>query len=185
LARLKGGREAAFIVEDSIAAEYAWELCEWLPEATQLRLVARHEGRDLASVNAFIDAAKGRSKTITFVKTENGGSICGGYLDVAWVEGGFARDPGMMSFIFTLRNHLGVPPTKFAQKRGDCAAYMRRHNGLPFVYFGQFEGFIVYSQDCNLSIGQAYEAPSDGVTLFCGDGSRVFRAGRWELWDVC
>jgi hypothetical protein len=70
-------------------------------------------------VKAFIDAAKGRAKTLTFVETENGGSICGGYLDVAWVENDYASDPDKGSFIFTLRNHLGVPPTRFAQRQPD------------------------------------------------------------------
>jgi hypothetical protein len=76
MACLKGGREVSFIAEDSVAAEFSEELCEWLSEATVLSLVAKHEGRDLASLNAFVDAAKGRAKTLTFVETENGGSIC-------------------------------------------------------------------------------------------------------------
>jgi hypothetical protein len=78
-------------------------------------------------VNAFVDAARGRAKTLTFVETENGGSICGGYLDVHWVEGRCTWDPGKESFIFALKNHIGAPPKKFAQKKGDNhAAYMRR-----------------------------------------------------------
>jgi hypothetical protein len=182
MAYLKGGREVSFLADDSIAAEYSEELREWLPEATELRLVATHEGRDLASVNAFIVAAKGRSKTMTFVETENGGSICGGYFDIAWVEDRCPRELGTGSFIFTLKNHRGVPPTKFARKRGDSAAFMRRDDCF---CFGIREGFIVCPQDQRLNIGQAYEAPGEGVTLFCGDGSRVFRAARWELWEAC
>jgi hypothetical protein len=107
-----------------MAAPYWEQLRGWLPEATEVRLMAKHEGRDATSVRAFVDAAKGRAKTLTFVETEGGGSICGGYLDVAWVEGVPVRDPGRRSFIFTLKNHLAVLPTKFAQKREDQAAYM-------------------------------------------------------------
>jgi hypothetical protein len=91
---LKTGQSVSLIREDSMAAEYSVELREWLPEATEFRLVTTHEGRGAASVNAFIDAAMGRAKTLTVVETENGGSICGGYLDVAWNEGGFTSDPG-------------------------------------------------------------------------------------------
>jgi hypothetical protein len=83
LAALKSVREFSFVPEHSIAAGYGEALREWLPEAMELTLVARHEGRDAASVNAFIDAAKGRARTLTFVETENGGSISGCYLDVA------------------------------------------------------------------------------------------------------
>jgi hypothetical protein len=164
-----------------MAAAYAGELIEWLPNARGFRQVARCEGRGAASVNAFIDAAKGRAKTLTFVETENGGSICGGYLDVSWVEDGCANDPGRRSFIFTLRNHLGVPPTKFAQKRDYWVAYAWR--GRRFR-FGDGEGFIVCQEDQTLYSGCSYEAPGQGVALFNGDGGGVFRAARWELWEV-
>jgi hypothetical protein len=83
LGSLKARRGVSFVPEDSIAGAYSEEVHEWLSEAAGLELIARHEGRDAASVNAFLDAAKGRAKTLTFVETENGGSICGGYLDVA------------------------------------------------------------------------------------------------------
>jgi hypothetical protein len=164
-----------------MAAAYAEELSEWLPEAKGIRLVARHEGRGTASVNHFIDAAKGRAKTLTFVETENGGSICGGYLEVPWVEDGYASDPGRRSFIFTLRNHLGVPPTKFAQKRDNGAAYAWRDS---YLCFGIGEGFMVGQGNQTLYSGYSYEAPGQGVALFNGDGGGVFRAARWELWEV-
>jgi hypothetical protein len=180
-AALKSGRFIAFHPDDSTATAYAEELSEWLPEATGLRLVARHEGRGRASVNAFIDAAQGRAKTLTFVETENGGSICGGYLDVPWVKNGYASDPGSRSFIFTLKNHLGVPPTRFAQKRDDCAAHAWRGD---YFYFGNIEGFIVYQGNPTIYSGRVYEAPRQGVGLFNGDGGGVFRAARWELWEV-
>jgi hypothetical protein len=184
MACLKGGRELSLIAEDSIAAEYSVELEEWLPEAAELRLIARHEGRDLASVNAFIGAAKGRSKTVTFVETENSGSICGGYLDVAWVDGRHPNDPhaGTRDFIFRLRNQFGMPPTKFGRKRGGSAAFTDRNDCF---CFGGVEGFIVCPRDHRLNVGQAYEAPCNGVALFCGDGGGVFRAARWELWQAC
>jgi hypothetical protein len=180
LAWLKSGRKLPVFPEDSTAAAYAKELIVWLPEATELRLVARHEGRDATSVSAFVDAARGLAKTLTFVETENGVSICGGYLDVAWVDGDYAKDPGGRSFIFTLKNHLGVPATKFAQRGDERAAYMGRKN----FYFGYGEGFMVWQGDSCLSSGQAYVAPGGGVALFHGDGGGLFRAARWELWQV-
>jgi hypothetical protein len=163
-----------------MAAEYSEELSVWLPEATALGLVARHEGCDAASVNAFVDAAKGLAKTLTFVETENGGSICGGYLDVAWAEG-VVDDPGMKSFIFTLKNHLGLPPVKFAQRRSEHAAYMRRDDHF---HFGTCEGLVVWRGDTTLQIGRTYEAPRHGTALFNGNWRGSFRAARWELWEV-
>jgi hypothetical protein len=182
LAELKS-RGAFFVMpEDSLAAAYSKGLREWLTEATEVKLLARHEDRDAASVDAFIDAAKGRAKTLTLVETENGGSICGGYLDVAWVEGDYANDRDKGSFIFTLRNHLGVPPTKFAQLRHESAAYTRR--GDCFC-FGCGEGFVVSQSDYRLHSGDIYEAHEQRAALFNGDGGGVFRAARWELWEVC
>jgi hypothetical protein len=164
-----------------MAAGYSEQLREWLPDATDLTLVARHEGRDAASVNAFIDAAKGRAKTLTFVETENGGSICGGYLDVAWVEGGYASDSRRRRFIFTLKNHLGVLPVQFAQRRDAQTAYMNRDE---YLHFGFGEGFIVWRGDFELNSGYTYEASGHGATLFHGDRGGQFRASRWELWET-
>jgi hypothetical protein len=115
------------------------------------------------------------------VETENGRSTCGGYLDVEWIEGKYADDPGRGSFIFTLRNHLGVSPKKFAQKRAEVAAYMSRNDRFCFSHR---EGFVVCPWDCEMYCGLTYEAPDEGVALFCGDGRGVFRAARWELWQV-
>jgi hypothetical protein len=181
LTSLKACRETSLLPRDSMATEYSEQLREWLPEATRVRLVAKHEGRGAASVNAYIDAAKGRVGTLTFVETEKGGSICGGYLDVAWIEGCDVYDQDERSFIFTLKNHLGVPPTKFAYARDGRAASTKRGE---WVYFGQCEGFIVWKTDCMLDNGCTYEAASQGPALFCGDGRGVFRAARWELWEA-
>jgi hypothetical protein len=191
LAALKSGRIISFTHGDSIAAEYSNELREWLPQATEVRLVSKHEGRGAASVNAFVAAAKGRARTLTFVETENGGSICGGYLDVAWVDGDYVTDPDRRSFIFTLKNHLGHPPTRFAQKRDEKAAYMRHDDTF---YFGFGEGFMVWDDDTELTSDQTYVAPRQGPALFCGGSMRrgyeaefcaaEFYAARWDLWQV-
>jgi hypothetical protein len=167
--------------EDSMAAAYSEELIAWLPEATGLRLVAECDGRGSASVNAFVEAANGRAKTLTFVETENGRSICGGYLDCAWVDGGDAKDPCRRSFIFTLKNHLGIPPMKFAQKRDEYAAFMAEWHAFGF---GCHEGFRVTPYADSLQSGKTYEAPGQGVTLFHGDDSGQFSAARWELWEI-
>jgi hypothetical protein len=160
LAYLKEGREVSFVGEESMVAEYLDELSAWLPGATEMKQLATGDGRSTASVNAFIDAAKGRAKTLTFVETENGGSISGGYLDVAWAEVHFVSDPGRMSFIFTLKNHLGVRPTKFSQKQGELGAYMGPGMG---IWVGQGEGFGICQGDFRLYCGLTYEAPRQGV----------------------
>jgi hypothetical protein len=173
--------EVPFFSEDSMAGGYAEELREWLPDAMEVMLVAMLAGRSAASVNAFVDAATGRAKTLTFVETENGGSICGGYLDVTWA-GDFNWDPGRRSFIFTLKNHLGIPPTKFAQKGSDVVVSFMGW-GESFC-FGYSEGFVVVPGGSMLSNDCRYEALDEGAALFNGDDSGRFLAARWELWEV-
>jgi hypothetical protein len=52
-------------------------------------------------------------------------------------------------------------------------------------FFGNVEGFIVLQTDFSLNYGQTYEAPAQGVSLFCRYAGGVFRAARWELWQIC
>jgi hypothetical protein len=145
-----------------MAAAYSEELFAWLPEGTGLRLVAKCEGRGWASVNAFVDAANGRAKTLTIVETENGRSICGGYLDCAWVRSCFVKDPGRRSFIFTLRNHLEVPPTRFEQTGDRYATFMA---GWGTFCFGVEEAFKMAPCAMSRLSGETYEAPDQGVAL--------------------
>jgi hypothetical protein len=167
---------------DSLAKGFSAQLGEWLPEMVAARLVASWEGRDLPGVNYFIDAAKGLAKTLTFVETENGASISGGYLDVAWVENGDAFDPGRRSFVFTLKNHLGMPPTKFAHRGSKDPAACAVRDGC--FYFGDGEGFDARPGEVALNDCSTYERPGPGAALFYGPGDNLFRAGRWELWEV-
>jgi hypothetical protein len=60
------------------------------------------------------------------------------------------------------------------------AAYTSRNQS----FFGNGEGFMIWQSDFALNYGQTYEAPDQGVSLFCGGASGVFRAGRWEVWQV-
>jgi hypothetical protein len=168
---------------DSLAAEYEYDLLEWLPEAKTATLVAAHDGRDVASVDAFCDAADGLSKTVVIAVNENGESICGGYLDPAWRERAWARDSSK-SFLFTLKNHAAVGPTKFPKKGSDLyAAAKRRDLGW---YFGNWEGPYIYvgGNPGYGGLGSFYEdVVGQGQAIFNG-GQDFFRLSRWELWQV-
>jgi hypothetical protein len=145
-------------------------------------LVAVHDGRDIASLNAFCDAAEGLSKTVVIAVTENGESICGAYLDPAWTEGTWAKD-GSKSFLFTLKNHAGVCPTKFPRKGIDLyAAYKRRDWGW---YFGHWEGPYIYKGgNPGGGLGIYYkDVVGQGQAIFNG-GQDFFRLARWELWQI-
>jgi hypothetical protein len=154
-----------------------------MPDAKTAKLVASHDGRDIASINAFCAAAEGLSKTVVIAVTENGGSICGGYLDPAWREGAWAED-NSKSFLFTLKNHAGIGPTKFPKKGGDSgAAAKRRDFGWSF---GNWEGPYIYKDGnpwCD-GLGTSYEdVVGQGQGIFNG-GQVFFRLARWELWQI-
>jgi hypothetical protein len=59
-------------------------------------------------------------------------------------------------------------------------AAMVRDNSF---HFGYREGFNVWQGDTFLT-SQTFEASAQGVALFDGDAGGLFRAARWELWQV-
>jgi hypothetical protein len=127
--------DAPQLFGDSMAAAFEDQLLKWLPDVDTARLVAAHDGRDIASLNAFCDAADGLSKTVVIAVNSNCESICGGYLAPAWREDAWAHDDSK-SFLFTLKNHAGVGPTKFPKKGSDSeAAYMSRNYSWHFGYW--------------------------------------------------
>jgi hypothetical protein len=64
MAALPPAPEGRSLFGESMAAAYEEQLLEWLPEAKTAGLVASHDGRGIASLNAFCDAADGLSKTV-------------------------------------------------------------------------------------------------------------------------
>jgi hypothetical protein len=168
---------------DSMAAAYEDQLLEWLPDATTARLVAEHDGRDIASINAFCDAAEGLSKTVVIAVNENGESICGGYLEPAWKEGAWSRD-GIQSFLFTLKNPAGVGPTKFPKTGSNSYAAAKARDNCwrfggwegPYIWKGGHPGYG--------GLGSFYEdVVGQGQAIFNG-GQDFFRLARWELWQI-
>lgn len=106
----------------SIAEGFADYLKDWRPDLKTATLLAKHEGNDEEGVTAWIEAAQGHGKIFTFIETENGNALCGSFLPEPMREGQpWFSDPCGEAFLFTLRNHLGVAPTKFPKATG-CAA---------------------------------------------------------------
>jgi hypothetical protein len=173
--------DGTLLFGDSIAAEFEDQLFEWPPEAKTARWVAAHDGRDVASINAFCDAADGLARTVVIAVTENGESICGAYLDPAWRERAWAED-GSKSFLFTLKNHAGVGPAKFPKKGSDpWAAFKLRGN---YWHFGWEGPYAIKDGNPGSGLGYSYQdVVGQGQAIFNG-GQAFFRLGRWELWQV-
>jgi hypothetical protein len=168
---------------ESMAAAYEDKLLEWLPGTRSAKLVSAHDGRDIASINAFCDAAEGLSKTIVIAVTENGESICGAYVEPAWKEGVWACDSSE-SFLFTLKNHAGIGQTKFSKKGSDPHAAAKE--GDYSWRFGSWEGpYICQGGNPGYGgLGSCYQdVVGHGQAIFNG-GQDFFRLARWELWQI-
>jgi hypothetical protein len=170
----------------SMASAYEDVLAGWLSEMSEAALLAKCEGRDASSVNAVIDAAKGRAHTITFIETENGKSLCGGYVEPAWVDpalgDAYTHDPSKRTFLFTLRNHLGVVPTRFPCKNPQNTVKLWRNRFVGFT--SNAWGMIITPNTSGIMTVTGYEdTAGKGGEIFCGDGSG-FRAARWEVWEI-
>jgi hypothetical protein len=113
-------------------------------------------------------------------------SVFGGYLEPAWRTFDWVSDPSGKSFIFTLLNHLGVPPAKFALVKSSTAAWLNPGYSFRFgehdIVIGPVDQYSDYPSSFSESLGR-------GGSLFAGDGAnrwgRVnFVIGRWELWKL-
>jgi hypothetical protein len=171
-------RGAAPFLAASLAAVFKAELRAWLPGTQESKLIVRGEGGDAAMVNAFIDAAVGRRRTLVLIETKNGGALCGAFVAGSWRVGWVEPSPG--SFLFTLKNHLGEPPTKFPATTGRVTASAFRGECVDFgaIRIGQRAGEPE-------PLGRHYEdVLGRGAAIFNGDASDEFCAGRWELWET-
>jgi hypothetical protein len=171
----------ADIFGGSMAAPWAAQLMEWRPQMRSARLIARGGG-DSHGVRVFIDTAPGYAQTFTFIETANRNSICGAFLEPAWpVEGHRVDDGCQESFMFTLKNHLGVAPTKFPKKWGGAAAGLYKTH----FFFGGNDGIKVKGNTTSTgTLGLSYQdTVGQGAAVVYGDDIG-FRAARWELWQT-
>jgi hypothetical protein len=161
----------------SMAEPWAKQLWEWRPQMKGTTLLAKDAGSG-DGVRAFMKAAWGHAHTFVFVETVTGGSICGGFLNPAWKQGRI-DDPTRESFLFTLKKHLAIPPTKFP-KNGDKMAAVCDPG---YFRFGWSDGICVKTTGTDTGkLGTRYEdAVGKGEVIFHGGDPRW---ARWELWET-
>jgi hypothetical protein len=102
--------------------------------------------RDGFGASEFHRRCDRHPNTVTLILSTND-CIFGGYTPRAWNSGepGFASDPSLRSFVFTLKNPHNLPPQIFKQKRSECAIYDNRAYGPTFGY-----GFTLHiGDDCH------------------------------------
>jgi hypothetical protein len=182
-------KPAAKIFAGSFAEPFEEAIRGFLPKMSKASLLASHHGCDKVSLGAFLAAAPGQTCTMVFIAMTNGNSICGGYLHPAWrntTDAGYIGDAEGKSFIFTLRNHLGVPPTKFEVSDKSHAALLENS---PYFTFGGCDIRVGPSDHCS-NYPDRYANPlGHGGSLFAGEGAKGrgsanLGVARWELWKI-
>jgi hypothetical protein len=124
-------------------------------------------------VDASDDAAKVRSKTLFRFERKDGESTCGGYVDLAWVEGRVVSDTGRRSALF-MGHHPGVSRTGIASNRDGHSTCKSCDIG---ICPGANEDVDVLMNSDELVCGRTSRSV---VALFHGDRGRVSRATRRE-----
>jgi hypothetical protein len=137
----------------------------------------------------FHDACDGHANTLTIVLTTEGW-IFGGFSPCAWdCSFAYKQDDSRKSFLFTIKNPHGVPPTIFPLKddKKQCAIYCFPSRGP--IFGGGCDLFISDCCDSNeksytKTFGDTYENTTrmDGKTFFTGD--RFFTVKELEVFEV-
>jgi hypothetical protein len=186
-ARDAGLREAIDLLAnpfgDSPAEKHLAIVKVWLPEMLRPKLLAEGIG-DGAGVRRFEAAAIGKTNTLVFVRATTG-SLFGGFLACAWTADDWCKDRTNRSFIFTLENHLDVPPTKFDLVKPDETAFCSSHN---FGFGGGYDFSVRCDGKSFSNFGDSYrDTTGRGRALFSGNDGRVndgVGVECWELWQV-
>ena len=188
--------EPVLVLNSTVAsAEFSAQLFAWLREeltSPKIELIYR-ASRDGWKCSDFHKLCDGRGPgTLTLVRTTQG-FVFGGYLDAAWGNNNqWIASPGR-AFLFSLRCHAGLPPTKMVLTGGKNAKAGRGSSsaGPRFgVVHGAAEIHIAGrantcndSYTCLGSLG-AFVCPQniDGATFLTGEKS--FSADEVEVFCI-
>lgn len=123
--------------------------------------------------------------TITIVKSTNG-YLFGGYSSVPWASNGqYKHSPG--SFLFTLTNPNGIPPTRFFSNGGSQDIYCHQSYGPTFG--SGHDLYIVNNcntQNCSSELGNSFYDNhgygDEGYT--CDEGYTFTGSSRFTVSDI-
>lgn len=159
----------------------------WLPDGGKPELLYRMS-RDGMSPLDFHSRCDGIASTVTLIKSSNG-FVFGGYAGEAWHgEGSYIYCS--KSFIFTVTNPHGIPPTRYLVNYPECALYGEDAYGPTF---GGDDG-VDYCND--IALGDSNCLSGEGYTRFSsytdttgkGDntftGTDTFTAAEVEVWQL-
>ena len=172
-------------VHPDIVTQFLLCIATWLPDAASPSLLFRMS-RDGITPSDFHSRCDGKRPTVVLIRSDKG-FVFGGYADKAWHNGerlAPAPIPCTDSFIFTVWNPHGIPPTRYAVSNPSSALYGDS-------WYGPIFGNYAIALGSGLGSHIRY-----GVTPFSGyvdttglgeetfTGKSVFTAAEVEVWQV-
>jgi len=183
----------ARLFQDSVilSSDQSRTLMNWLKETGALtdvtmasdNLLYRASRNGWAASN-FHSCCDNKGPTVTVIKSGN--YIFGGYTEQEWKgSGDWTKAPG--SFLFSLVNPSGLPPTKMPLKAGEdkYAIYCRSDYG---PIFGRGHDLVIVnepnSKNCWASLNNSYEYPfgQTGTTFLTGN--EYFTVSEMEVFVI-
>jgi hypothetical protein len=142
--------------------------------------------RDGFQASTFHSRCNGHPNTISLILSTND-CIFGGFTPIAWSSrNGYASDPSLTSFLFTLKNPHNLSPRIFKQKQ---AEYAIDDNASYGPIFGNGYDIIVYDQ-CQSStrsysnVGTTYVNDTEIAATQVLTGSQYFTVKEIEVVEV-
>jgi len=144
-------------------------LSKWLP-ATVPKLLYRAT-RDGFDASSFHERCDGVGPTIVLVRTTQG-HIFGGYSDSSWSSSS-AYTPSAASFLFSIKNPLGLPAMRLPIKCGGHDKAIYGHAAYGATFGGGHDLYLPDQCDgkaVTFHLGHTYECPVglDGKTFMAG-----------------
>jgi len=141
-------------------------LLQWVPKTDKKKWILCYSGLKNGFIStAFHKAADNKGPSLVIIQSSNG-NIFGGYNPQPWSSSaGYNNDN--TSFLFTLVNKEGMPPTKFSKLSGKNGCYSNSGNG---PVFGEgYDLFISSNSNKNTNsytnLGLSYSTTIQDKTL--------------------
>ena len=140
--------------------------------------------RDGWDASVFHSKCDNKRSTITVIKTDKG-YVFGGYLDKGWETGFWITSNA--AFLFSLKCHANMPPTKMSIKNSTNAAYCSSGYG---PIFGDGHNIHISSNsNANTTsyskIGTTYNMPEGISDPYFLNGQTNFKVSEIEIFQLC
>ena len=178
---IKGIFEEATLKAETVGYRYQKQLLEWSGTAGNKQMVLLYKAtRDGFTDKDFQLKCKGKGE-VWVISEDVKGNVFGGYTSIGWTgRNPWVRDPA--SYVYTLVNPHGIPPTKYNPKKENSLCISDFGN----IYFG-YDLYIAENSNSNNDSFTNFpvdykDTTGKGITTFTGD--HYFRIKEIEVWGT-